>query len=197
MKTVESTSLLYDAIIDCASGRFRAVGYKKTTVEEIATDLRISKKTLYSVFSSKEAILRETTWRDVTRSVKTTADAISDAHTPDAMLIACVRSIFEDRIRKGRNGLYWWLFSEDEALQKSATEALGRVFADLYEEGRQARVFKPLDPVFAVECIQHIIQAALNSFARSASPASMFNDAILAVADAVAYRDRMRIDTFG
>lgn len=46
-------------IIDAAKKRFFNYGYRKVTMDEIASDLGISKKTLYKYFSSKEAIARQ------------------------------------------------------------------------------------------------------------------------------------------
>jgi AcrR family transcriptional regulator len=46
-------------IITKADQMFRQYGYSKVTMEEIAADLSISKKTLYKYFSNKEHILKE------------------------------------------------------------------------------------------------------------------------------------------
>lgn len=50
---------LKQAIIDLASTRFAAVGYKNVTMDDLAAELMISKKTLYKYFVGKEAILEE------------------------------------------------------------------------------------------------------------------------------------------
>ena len=41
-------------ILDKAKERFDRFGYKKTTMDEISRDCKISKKTLYELFSDKE-----------------------------------------------------------------------------------------------------------------------------------------------
>ncbi len=46
-------------ILDVAYRRFADIGFKKVTIDEIAAELGISKKTVYKFFSSKEEILRE------------------------------------------------------------------------------------------------------------------------------------------
>lgn len=45
-------------IIDTAFAKFRQFGLRRVTVAEIASDLRISKKTLYQHFASKEELVR-------------------------------------------------------------------------------------------------------------------------------------------
>ena len=45
-------------IIDAASDRFMNAGFYKVTMDEIASDLRMSKKTVYKFFPSKETLLK-------------------------------------------------------------------------------------------------------------------------------------------
>ncbi len=47
-----------EQIISTAREKFFSGGFQKTTVDEIASDLKISKKTIYKHFSSKEEIAR-------------------------------------------------------------------------------------------------------------------------------------------
>ncbi len=50
---------LYERILSVAEEKFQNYGFSKVTMEEIAAELGISKKTLYKHFSNKEHILRE------------------------------------------------------------------------------------------------------------------------------------------
>ncbi len=56
---VPAEEKLRQSIVDVAYLRFAEHGFKKVTMDEIATELRISKKTVYKHFESKEAILEE------------------------------------------------------------------------------------------------------------------------------------------
>ena len=47
------------AIVDLAYKKFSQYGFKKVTMDEISSELAISKKTVYKYFDSKEAILEE------------------------------------------------------------------------------------------------------------------------------------------
>lgn len=56
---VPHTRNIRQAILDVSYARFAEYGFKKVTIDEIAAELGISKKTVYKLFSSKEEILRE------------------------------------------------------------------------------------------------------------------------------------------
>ncbi len=56
---VPRTENVRNSIIEVAYGKFAEYGFKKVTIDEIAAELGISKKTVYKLFSSKEEILRE------------------------------------------------------------------------------------------------------------------------------------------
>jgi AcrR family transcriptional regulator len=46
------------AVVDAALEKFRKYGIRRVTVDEIARELRISKKTFYQYFSNKESLIR-------------------------------------------------------------------------------------------------------------------------------------------
>ncbi len=59
VSVVPRTENTRQAILDVAYARFAGLGFKKVTIDEIAAELGISKKTVYKLFPSKEEILRE------------------------------------------------------------------------------------------------------------------------------------------
>ena len=56
---VPNENELKQSIVDLAYKKFSQHGFKKVTMDEIASELAISKKTVYKHFESKEAILEE------------------------------------------------------------------------------------------------------------------------------------------
>ncbi len=56
---VPNDNELRQTIVDLAYSKFSQHGFKKVTMDEIASELEISKKTVYKYFESKEAILEE------------------------------------------------------------------------------------------------------------------------------------------
>jgi len=196
-KTYQKTSGLVDSIIHCAAERFRKHGYKRTTVDDISAQLHISKKTLYSLFSSKEEILVEATWRDVTGIIRTFKETLPSAAHPDTVLMSLCRYIFSDRIKQGVNGLFWGIYTMDADIRKAYLNSLKRVIKDIYDEGRRTGLFKPVDSVFATEVIVGILTVALDGFTKTTRPVVMFNDALSIIADSVAFRDRITFDDMG
>ncbi len=56
---VSNTDNIRQSILELSYSKFAVYGFKKVTIDEIAAELGISKKTVYKLFSSKEEILRE------------------------------------------------------------------------------------------------------------------------------------------
>ncbi|MCL4538734.1 MAG: TetR/AcrR family transcriptional regulator [Bacteroidetes bacterium] len=56
---VPSTENTRQAILDLAYAKFAEHGFKKVSIDEVAAELGISKKTVYKFFPSKEEILGE------------------------------------------------------------------------------------------------------------------------------------------
>lgn len=62
---------LRQAILEASCRKFTTHGYKRVTVQEIASEIGISKKTIYKFFSSKDDILREVVVEKVNSLIKT------------------------------------------------------------------------------------------------------------------------------
>ena len=71
-------------ILEFVMMKFFKDGFYKTTVAELASELRISKKTIYKYFSSKEELLDEVI-NTLMRTGKTNVDGISNGDG-DALL---------------------------------------------------------------------------------------------------------------
>ncbi len=193
--TIRKTTELIEQIIPCALARFVKYGYKKTTVDEIASDVRISKKTLYEVFPSKEEILRETMWRE-TRNVIRDFEKTIPAHAKaDEMLLSLCRVIFTTRIRHGENGMFWGLYSSDPYIREAAGDSMKRIFGAIFEEGRRQGLFKQISADFAGDVILNMLDAAESLYVGSKDPLKMFNDTLSIIADAIAYKNRLSFNT--
>ena len=57
---------IQDRILDLAKKRFERFGYQKTTLDEICRDGRISKKTVYNLFHSKQDLFERVLLREST-----------------------------------------------------------------------------------------------------------------------------------
>lgn len=195
--TFVNTSEIIDAVIQCAGKLFLKSGFRGTTVDDISRELRISKRTLYTLFSSKREILREVAWRDTLESVRLFGET-APAEAPSArILIALCRFIFLDRIKEGKIGRFSGLHGDDADIRDASREALRRVLAHIYEDGMRHGMLKPIDPEYAAEVILAMITAATENFHRVKQPLKVFNDTLGMIADAVAFRDRVPFDALG
>ncbi|MCE5248586.1 TetR/AcrR family transcriptional regulator [bacterium] len=196
-KTYQTTTNLVENIIRSAAERFKKYGYGKTTVNEIAADLHISKKTLYAIFPSKEEIVREVAWRETVEIIRKFNYTVPTDMKSDSLLIALCRFIFLDRIKNGKTGLFRGIYSEDLEIRKAFTGALSRVIATLYEDGIKRGLLKPLDPVFAASVVVNMVDTATGYFHAAEQPVQMFDGALRLIADAVSYKDRIAFNAMG
>ena len=145
-KMMETSELIRLRILSTAGEEFFRHGFSKVTVDEIATRLGISKKTIYKYFSSKDELLR-----DVTRA---TMNEIG----------ACCSDILKDEgiefVDKLRNmmttvGVHYSKLAKPliEDLQKHAphiwkeiadfrTERINKDFGALLQEGMEKGIFR-------------------------------------------------------
>lgn len=196
-ETVSSASKLLDSIIECAGKRFRQYGFRKTTVDEIARDLRISKRTLYAVFSSKDAILREVAWRDTEDIIREFNDSIPAGTPAERILLDLCRLIFTDRLKRGRIGRFQGLFSSEADMAGAYRAAIARVISALFREGTVRGALKPVNSELAAELILSLVLAATGKFHLFPKPASVFTDTLGMIADAVAWKTRIPFDSMG
>lgn len=195
--TIDNTTRLVDSIIHCAGELFKKFGYKKATVDEIAKELRISKRTLYSLFSSKMDILREVAWRDTMEVMQVFTGTLPVGISSDKALLSLCRFIFSDRIRSGTKGHFSGLYSTDSDIGAAYRAALRRVVSIIYEDGAKHGLFKPVEPVFAAEAVTALITTATTHFHRGEKPLTVFNNALSMIADAVAYKNRIPFEAMG
>lgn len=69
-------------ILDKAKERAERFGYKKTTMDEISKDCRISKKTIYEHFTDKEELFRSLVMRECQRVTEMLFAQIADINDP-------------------------------------------------------------------------------------------------------------------
>lgn len=191
---VEDTARLSERIIDCARESFALHGYRRTTGDDIARSLRISKRTLYGVFSSKEDILREVAWRDVRETMRVFAVTAPVGAPPERMLLELCRAVFADRAKNGTTGIFAGLYREDAVIRAAFHDAFREVIANLYEDGMRHGRLKPVEPGFAGAVILSMITAATDRFSGFQNPLAAFTDTLSMIADAVLFRSREPLD---
>lgn len=147
-------SKISDRIIDAAEKRFSRYGFRKVTMDDIASDLGISKKTLYLHFKSKEDIARavkDRLHKDIDRLLQKSKREIPDPIERFKKIIAevtsrvsIIGSIFMTDIKKEIPDLWreWEEFREREIYE---------YIGDILKEGvKKGKVRKDIDTKIAV-----------------------------------------------
>jgi AcrR family transcriptional regulator len=133
------------------------MGFKKTSVDDVARDLRISKKTIYRLFSTKEKIFYEIMGRiarQIASGMMKDLEAFPDATSKVEGLV----SIIFQRTRQwmGDNDAFEFRFKY-EISEHAFQEAFAGVFRRLIDEGVAAGEFAPQQSSLTVEFIQGIV----------------------------------------
>ncbi len=194
LATAEQTTRLVDSITSLSLDLFKRYGYRKTTVADIASGLRISKKTLYEIFSSKEEILMEAMWRDIKRAIALFDQSLNVNTRCGELLMAFCRHIFVDRVKHGKKGHFWGLHENDIHIQNATKAALRRVFYSIYQDGAEKGEFKPLNASIASDVILNMLITVLDRFQEWQDPMEMFHQTQKMIADAVANTSRISVD---
>jgi AcrR family transcriptional regulator len=146
---------------------FRTHGFSKVTTDDLATELGISKKTLYHYFSSKEELLRESVYlmRD---EMAAAVERVADDREMDVVekfklmlttvgtkLATMRRPFFEDIRRKAPD-----LWRELEDFRR---DRILKTFDRLISEGsRKGMLRKRIDPHIFVLMFYAVVQNILN-----------------------------------
>ncbi|MFJ9031016.1 TetR/AcrR family transcriptional regulator [Streptomyces sp. NPDC102274] len=144
-------ALIIREVLDKATELFGEQGYDKTTLQDIATAIGISRSALYHYVSSKEQILATLMDELSVALNESIATAHEGADSPEDRLRTLSAELVRQRAE--RPGPFRLLNQAGSALPESVraqqAEVRGTVLDELcsvIEEGMAAGVFKPLDP---------------------------------------------------
>jgi AcrR family transcriptional regulator len=153
-----------DRILDATERLLARFGYDKTTVDDIATEAGVSKRTIYLHFAGKEEVALASIDRVVGRVTDHLRKiARTDAHPTDRvldMLVARILGRF-DSVRSYHQSLedmFRSLRPTYLARRQRYFDAEAEVFAQVLEEGRRTRAFAITDPL----AVAHDLLVATN-----------------------------------
>jgi AcrR family transcriptional regulator len=163
-------------IIDAAADRFFDAGLYKVTMDEIASDLRMSKKTVYKFFPSKEVLLKAIVHRMMKR-IESEVEAVSTSDKPFeeklTMLLTLVGKVMRKISRTFMSDLQRFapgLWKEIETFRRE------HVFSKIQQVFRQAKregVFREdLDPDLFFLVLTTTLQGIMNPQVLSQQPFS-------------------------
>lgn len=186
MPTAEKTAYLVDALTDAALGLFKHYGYKKTSVDEIAGKLHISKKTIYELFSSKEELLSEALWRDTREAIQTFVKTLPHILPPERLLMSFCRYVYLDCMRPEEEREFWALYHVDPHVRTSGWNVIKRVIGGIYSDGVKAGRLRRVQVALAAETVTAMVKAAVDRHDTFEDKTRAFGDSLLMISGAIA-----------
>ena len=154
-------------IVTAARAHFFAHGFRRVTMDDLAEELGMSKKTLYASFPSKAALL-QAVLMDKFRNVESDLDAIMAQRSDDTLtelqrFLACMQQHTEEiqppfvrDIRREAPELF-------QVIEKRRREMIQRYFGKIFAEGRKAGLVRKDIPVkLIIEILLGAVQAIMN-----------------------------------
>ena len=154
-------------IITAARSHFFAHGFRGVTMDDLAEELGMSKKTLYASFPGKTALL-EAVLFDKFRSVETDLERITSASSGDVLaalhqLLACVQQHtgeiqppFVRDVRREAPEMF-------QLVQSRRRDVIQRYFGKIFDEGRRAGIFRRDIPTrLMIEILVGVTEAIVN-----------------------------------
>lgn len=154
-------------IVAAARRHFFTHGLRTVTMDDLARELGMSKKTLYANFPSKEALLRAVLldkFRSIDRDFdRVTAESSTDVLAGLQRLLACVQSHTEEiqapfvrDIRRESPEMF-------QLVQRRRRGVIQRHFRKLFDEGRRAGIIrKDISTRLMIEILLGATEAIMN-----------------------------------
>jgi AcrR family transcriptional regulator len=185
-------------IIAGARHYFFAHGFRSVTMDDLAAELAMSKKTLYAHFPSKMVLLQAVLTHKF-NDVEADLERITNESGPDfparlQALLACLRGHTEEigapYIRDIRREVPE-LFAQ---VQKRRRELIQRFFGKLLQEGIEAgKIRRDIPPVMMIEMLVGAVDSVVNPAKMEeldSSPREAFHQIITVFLEGVVIRER-------
>ncbi len=157
-------------ILDKAKERAERFGFKKTTMDEISRDCRISKKTIYDNFVDKEDMFRCLVIRECQRATQLLFAQIADISDPSEKIVQLIkRSIAyfneEDFITKVLREDETDIALSDRSYKEIVDEKVISLIAEIIRDGKKKGAFREVDEAITAYAGLKLFEAF--SFGRS------------------------------
>jgi len=145
-------------ILTLAKKKFERFGFNKTTVDEIAKDANISKRTLYQEFENKEKILEELFMFEALSVRKAILNQIDKIVEPGERLKIFIRlalkyldqNPFIVSVLHDESGFFAPFLKDKPHIIETGIE---EIFANILKEGVEKGVFRKMDEKIVGHCI--------------------------------------------
>jgi len=137
-------------ILNKADELFHRLGFYKTTVADIARELKMSPANVYKFFSSKEALVQDVADWNLSLFKATISEALKEEKTSSAKLKVLATTIYQFHKNKFRSDheMYRLMVAAHDQQWPCVIEFkafLRRTLSKIIEEGLDAREFSHLD----------------------------------------------------
>jgi len=151
-----------EQIADSFEKHFNHHGFKKTSVDEVAKDLKMSKKTIYKVFSSKEKIYYFIVKRVAKKYCQDMTKKLKDEPTVLAKFSNLINQIFivSRKWIKADNDAFEFKYKY-EISELAFQDAYSDLFSDLLEEGAKTGELMIDNVTITTNFIKGIISEAM------------------------------------
>ncbi|MBU2549282.1 MAG: TetR/AcrR family transcriptional regulator, partial [Proteobacteria bacterium] len=154
-----------ELILDVARARFDRFGVKKTTMDEIARDAGVSKKTLYEQFRNKEDLFVSVFIKEALNNRRWIMERVAHLEDPLEKIRQVLRitvgyhwqETFMAKVLQDEDGLYAPFLKDKYRLQ--VEEDILGIFADMLEAGIRSRQIRDLDPYIVAYFIFKLFQS--------------------------------------
>ena len=138
-------------ILDIAQAKFDRFGLKKTTMDDISRECKISKKTLYKYFTSKEELFISLFAREIRKGREIIFDRMGDVADPQERIVQLTKTAigyfnedhFLTRILKDDQAIFsaFLGIKYHSMIEKEIIS----VIAEIIHEGKQQGCFRDVD----------------------------------------------------
>jgi AcrR family transcriptional regulator len=146
-------------ILEVAEEHFRRIGYHKTSVADIASELGMSRANVYRFFPSRDAI-NESIYGSVINEVDEIALAIARSNAPASekldRLLTAIHQHNKTKLIKERSmhDMIVGAMQENRAIIKAHIERMVTIFEAIIREGTEAGELKVEDPEEAARAVK-------------------------------------------
>lgn len=148
-----------DQIVEAAREVFAKYGYRKTTIEDIASAVYKAKSSVYHYFSGKDNIFRAVVEREASQLIHSLHEAVDDEKTP----VMKFRTLFRFLCEKIEETTNYFHFIKDEwydvfyftnEVKKKYENIITDMIISIFNEGNRQGVFNVDDPESKAKAIQ-------------------------------------------
>lgn len=147
---------IHQHLLDCAGELFRAHGFDRTTIDDIAETADVARQTVFNHFQHKEALAVELAARDIERTVHCSHALLESGVPALEVLQRMAHSILDAAVEEGEVAVIMARellhHNPERAAQAAERVPLARIFEAILEHARQEGAMRqdlPLDQVAA------------------------------------------------